>query len=436
MVRLTVLAVVCAVVASVVAAPVAAAVDVGTVDGNADAEGDGEADLVTLTIKVRTDNGETVGGADVTVSHSQGTNETRTRANGNTLVDVPRGDDVTIEVDHGDYIRNFPVTVSSVGENEEVVVTMYPRATAQVNVEDESGPVEDAKVTLTKLGRNRVAAEGRTDGNGFWQSDQIEAGTYQVAVVKTGYSRTVTELEVRDLVSTTVTVEETTVQVRVRVVDDHFQSPEPIEGANVAIELGGQTVKQAVTGSNGNTRISVGVNGQYKIRVTKDGYQTVEDEFILGEEGKEFTYRINRERSLSLTAVNNRVLAGESVLVRVKNAYGERVEGATITRNGTEVGSTDAEGELQVSIPDAGTFEISASKDGVTSDGVIVQGQRAATETPTETPTATPTETPTATTTTPENDSVLGLPGFGTVTAALAVLLALAALAVRSRHRS
>jgi len=126
----------------------------------------------------------------------------------------------------------------------------------------------------------------------------------------------------------------------------------------------------------------------------------------------------------------DRVVAGENVLVQVKNAYGENVDGAVVERDGETVGRTDASGELRVPIPETATYEIVARQDAVTSEPVTVEGVRAATST-TATTTTTVTTTTATTAPAPTETESDPLPGFGAVVALAAVLLAVAVLARR-----
>jgi PGF-CTERM protein len=391
-----------------------------TTDSGPVAASAAQADLVTLTIQLRTDDGDPVGNAQVNVSYDGGRNTTRSFSNGQALVDVPEGVDVTVRVDHPRYVRNTPFVVQNVGPGEEIEVPMFLKSVAVVEVNDSSSMVEDATVTLRKTSTGTVAAEGRTDSNGEYRSPEIEAGAYVVTVVKDFYSQNTLEFEATPgTAETQVPLSERTVNLNVRVEDDHFDPAQAVSDATIEVLYEGQTLKTARTGANGNTVISVGVNAQYTIRATKDGYGTAEQAFFLGEDDRSFVYKISRERDLQVTAVNNRVIAGENVLVRVRNAYAEPVEGVTVLRNGSSVATTGGSGEATVPIPERGTFELSASSnDGeVTSGTVLVQGVQAATATATSNPTTT---APPSTTSTPE--SVLPQPGFGPAIAVFAFL--------------
>jgi 5-hydroxyisourate hydrolase-like protein (transthyretin family) len=387
-----------------------------------------EADLVTVTIKVRTPDGDPIGGADVTVEYEQGSNQTQTFSNGNALVDVPREADLRISVTHSDYVLNFPKRVASVRDEEEVDIVMRRASLVIANVEDENGPVEGAEVTMWRPGSSRDVAQGTTDADGRFRSPELEQGEYVVRVRKDGYYEETKRVDATGRIETTVEIEEGSVPVSVTVRDDYFDSPQAVSDATVTVLYRGGQIIQAQTGSSGSREISLGVNAQYTLRVTKDGYRTDEETIVLGESAKSTSFNIQREPSLSVETLTTRVVAGEAVLVRVRNAYGEAVEGATVSRNGTVVGETDGNGELQVDVPEQGTYDITAEADGV-SDDVLVEGIA-----PSEATTTTTTTTETTTTTTTETTTTEApLPGFTALVAGVAVLAGIAVLAVRRR---
>lgn len=394
----------------------------GTAETDTDAAGQ---ELVTLTINVQTNTGDSLGGARVRVSYDGGSNTTTTFSNGQALVDVPRGADVTVNVTDQTYVINHPETASSVDGETTVDVIMYPKATAVVEVRDDSGAVRDAQVVIQKESAAQPVDRGTTGQDGVYQISEIESGTYSVTVVRRGYLRRTVELQVTPPSSgATVTLEEASVPLSVRVFDDHFRTDQPLGDAQVSIIVGGEQVLSGRTGDNGRRELSVGVNGRYVVRVTKEGYTTAEREIAIGESGDAYEFRIQRTPTLTVTTGADSVIAGESVLVQVKNAYGENVEGVLVRRNGTNVGTTDGSGEIRVPIPETGEYEIVATQDGVTSEPVTVGGFQAATPTTEATPTATPTPAPTTTQADP-------LPGFGALLALVAAAIAVALLARR-----
>lgn len=389
---------------------------------------------VTLTVQLQAPDGSAIGGANVTVSYDDTSQTTTSFSNGNALVDVPEDAVVTIHVDHPEYIVNHNVT-HDVAQAETVGITMYRRGISVVEVrnaeEDSPNKIQNALVEFTKVGSDRNAASGYTGSNGIYQTPDVESGEYEVVVRKRGFLVRETTINITPQnPGTVIELTEATVDVAVTVQDDHFSNPQPVQGATVAIRYQGQSLLTGQTGDSGRRTLPVGVNGQYTLRVTKDGYQTVERTFSLGEEGTSYSLSMNRNRSLSVEVVSDRVIAGESSLIRVENAYGDRVEDALIRRNGTDVGRTDANGELQVDIPEAGTFAFVAVDGDVRSEPVTVTGYDPSTATATAT--ATPTATPTETETTASESGPL--PGFTPLVGLLGILGAIAIVALRRRR--
>jgi PGF-CTERM protein len=408
-----------------VAAPGTATGGVAVPSARTGATTDHRQALVTMTVTVRANDGDPIRGATVNVTYEGGSNTTRSLSNGQALLDVPEGVDATVSVDHPEFTRNFPVQVDDVGAGESVDVQMWPTAVGLVQVNDSSGGVPDAQVTLSKVGVDGTVARGQTSSEGLYQTPEIEAGTYSVTVVRPDYRQATTEFDATaGTASTTVTVERGTVTQDVTVVDDHFSPPRPVSDAVVEVVRGSETLKTGTTGSEGGVALSVGVNSQYTFRANKDGYRSTEQTFFVAESGGEREFTITREPSLSIEAVNERVVAGETVLVRVRDAYGDPVEGAALSRNGSQVATTDENGEARVPVPDPGDYRLTASDDGgaLSTDPVTVTGIEPATATPEPTPT--PTATTAATT---ADDGGVSLPGFGPLVAVLAVLAALAA---------
>lgn len=407
------------VVALVAVVPLTGPAGAAGVDAGTDAA---QSDLVTITVEVQTNEGDPVGGASVEVQYDGGSNQTQTFSNGQALVDVPRGVDVTVDVEDDEFVVNRPVQTTDVDGETLVRVTMYPRATLVVESVDEGGTVRDAQVSVSKRGSGVELDSETTGEDGIYQLEGVETGVYDVTVVKRGYLREQVAVNLtQPQTGRTVTLEEATTTLSVRAFDDHFRSPQPLSDAVVTVETGGQEVLSGRTGDNGRRQLSVGVNGQYTIRVTKEDYTVAERTLVVGETGQELEFNVQRTPTLTVRPGADSVAAGESVLVQVRNAYGESVEGATIERDGEPVGTTDASGEIRVSIPEAGEFEVVASQGDVSSEPVVIEGIDRATET---------TETTAETTATTEESDPL--PGFGPVVAVVAAVLAVAALRRRS----
>lgn len=249
----------------------------------------------------------------------------------------------------------------------------------------------------------------------------IEAREYEVRVAKPGhFSRNLTE-NLNGPVTRRVALETGSVKYTVRVRDDHFDPPRPV--ANATVEAG--SVGSVRTLADGRASVGLPVNTVQQVRIAKSGYETVTRRIDVGEARENITVATRRTANVSLTASNRRVVTGESVTVAVRNAYDEPVARATVLRNGSAVGRTDAEGRLAVRIDDRGDHELRARSNGTTSDPVVVEGV---------VPEGADATTSAPATATADGSSGL-VPGFGAgaAVAALALLTVAGRLARRRR---
>lgn len=348
---------------------IAATTAVGPAAGDA-GEASNQA-MVTLTVTVTDNFNNGISNAELTASWDGGSNTASTASNGKAFVDVEEGARVEIDVSHGAYTRNNPVVIEDAQE-QEVSITVSRKADARVTVVDEGTPVSDARVSMYKSGQGRAAARGRTGGDGVFDSDTIEQGTYRVVAVKEGYYANETTVEVTGSAETTVAIEEGIVNVEFSVRDDHFDDPRPVDGATVALE--GATSASLSSSGSGTASIGLPVNARYTITVSKDGYTTVERTVQVAEAPKDVSFTLNREPRLTVEATNSRVVVGENVQLTVTDEYGEQVEGATILVDGESVGTTGADGVYRAAIDSSGEHAITAERDGVTSEEITVEG--------------------------------------------------------------
>ena len=399
------------------------------VAGAGTAGADDATTTVTLTVTVTDGLGNTIGDAEVTAEWDGGSTTRTTASNGKVFVDVPDGERVELSVSHPNYVRNNPVVLEDAAE-QEVEVQVYREATASTRVVDRDGaPVANAQVTLLK--RGNVAAEGRTGSDGRFTTDTIEQGDYRVVVRRSGFYVNDTTAAVQGDAEFTVNVRRGSVPVTFQVTDDHFDPVRPVENAQVTVG----DIGTLSTGSQGEQTVSVPVNSQVQVSVTKDGYSTATRTVQVGESSRELSFTIFREDELSVSVGNTQIIVDQRVRVVVTDEYGETVEGATVTVDGEAVGETDADGVYEVQLTEPGDHEIAAEADGVSSDPVVVEAVQPDTgeATATATPTATPeTDEETATPTVGDPVSELPVPGFGPVAAVLA-LVGAALVAARRR---
>ncbi|MGM0398022.1 MAG: carboxypeptidase regulatory-like domain-containing protein [Halobacteriota archaeon] len=358
-----------------------------------------QSETVTLTVSVTTADGTEVGGADLTATWDDGSAEATTASNGKAFVDVPDGADVTIDVAHEDYVRNSPYEVTDASERE-VDVTVAEKANATITIEDDDGPVEDARVVLELDDETVMDAE--TDG-GEVETEVIEEGTYDLTVSKTGYYTTETELAITNDTASTITIERGTVPLTVNVTDDYFEPPRGVSGATVEVEGAGSVITQ----SDGTQQLSVPVNSRPAVTVSKDGYVTEERTITVREAERTIDVDVDRESALAVESSNQRVVVGETVRVTVTDEYGDPVADAVVRLGDSVVARTNAEGEATVSIEETGEQEFTVDKGDAIAASTTVTGVSSGDETTEQTET---TETTEPTTTDSSTTEVGGLP--------------------------
>jgi len=388
---------------------------------------------VTLTVTVVDSDGEPLGDIDLTASWDQNgegsVNET-TRSNGQALIDVPQGADVSITVHDDEYVRNEAFVVEDASA-ESVEVPVTASGTATVEVVDSEGAVPSPAIQFYRAGNFVVNTRG--NASGLYTSPMIEQGTYSLTVSKNGYLRNRTRLTVANNTTQRIELEQASRLVTFTITDDHFDQPRPL--ADATITVAGNTIS---TLSTGDATIRLPVNTDYEVAVTKDEYETTTSTLSVREQQVEQNISIQRADALSVEPDQTQVVVNQSVRVSVTDEYGDAVANATLSVGGQTVGQTDDSGEAVVPIDTAGQNEITASLDGLTANATVEgidpnpdteTATATATATDTATPSATGTDTPAPdeTQTTTEPTSLTG-PGFTGLGALVAGLLAIAVL--------
>jgi len=367
---------------------------------------------VTITVAVRDQADDPVGDATLDVEWDGGSTTATTAGNGKAFVDVPAGAEVTIRVSHSRYVRTSPYVVSEASERE-VEVEVFRKSSVRLEVSGSDGPVADARVLIERGGLD--VAAGTTGPNGVFESDVIQAGRYAITVRKSGYYVRQKPLDVEGNVTNRVALRRGSTTVGVRVVDPHFDQPRPVSGATVTLV----DVETSRTDRDGTVSVTAPVNTDTTLRVTRDGYRTVERDLTVGEEATNVSVDLSRTPSITLEAVNERVVTGERVVLEATNAYGEPAAVAAVYLDGERVGTTDGDGRARVRITDPGEHTISVSRDGVESNEVRIEAIGSSGD---GGGTATATPTATATTESPTPTSGAG-PGFTPLVAVLAILV-------------
>lgn len=322
---------------------------------------------VALEVVVKTAAGAHVKDAEVTASWDGGERTKTTSSNGRVFIDVPEGANVTIEVDHQNYVRNAPYKLTN-ATGGEVVVTVWEKASASVQVVDADGPVEDVRVVFRKAGD--IVGVHSTDSAGEVESGVIERGTYTLTFFKAGYFRKVVTQTVEDDTSAEVTIERGSVTVEFRVFDDTFDPPKPVQDATIS----GPAIGSVPTLPDGERNVSVPVNTELTVTVSKDAYETVTRTVVVRESDRQVTIPLRRAPVVDVAIGNERVVVGETVAVTVTDEYGEPLPEATVFLDGAPVGQPDESGTLRVPIESAGEHVLFASVGQLASERVTVTG--------------------------------------------------------------
>ena len=336
-------------------------------------------DPVTLTVSVTDRDGDAVGGATVeaaweTDAGETGTASGTTASNGRVLLDVPEGATVELDVDDDRYVRNRPLAIANASETD-VALGVTRSGTATVTVVDgQNRSQAGAAVRVREDGR--TVDRGETNADGTYETARLERGEYDVVVVKPGYAEAERRVTAGPDGAVTVGIERGTTTLRVRALDDHFDPPVPIE--NGSVEVSSSVYDGEVTLTDGTASFTVPVNALYTVEVVKEGYDPSLERVRVREEPETANATAQRTAALSVAPANERVLVGETTRVTVRNAYGERVAGATVTVDGETVGETDDRGEVDVRIPATGNRTIRAQAGEVRSGPASVEGVDAA----------------------------------------------------------
>jgi hypothetical protein len=326
---------------------------------------------VTLTVSVVDGDGAAVGGAEITASWEGGRTTATTASNGRAFVDVPAGADVTLEIDHEEFVRNEPVVVEDAAETD-VTVEVAPKGRATARVNDTDGdPLSGATVEFSRDGT--VLAEGETDEDGTFDTGVLERGYYDVRAVKPGYHEETRRIRVGIDSRHEFELRRGSGRLDIAVVDDHYEEPRELEDARVRLTDAEGEVATVRT-SGGTASLSVPVNTRYRLTVLKEGYVEDTTRVVVRESDRSVQATTQRLPALHVQRQNDRVVVGEETRLTVGNAYQEAVEGAEIRYRGETVAETDANGEAVVTVEGEGSQEFSAVRGDVESEPVTVQG--------------------------------------------------------------
>lgn len=326
---------------------------------------------VTLTVSVVDQGDVAVGNADITASWDDGQTSATTASNGRAFVDVPAGEDVTLEVEHDDFVRNEPVVVEDASE-QDATVRVALKGNSIVTVEGTDGePLADATVQFRRDGETLF--EGETDASGVFETGVVEQGRYDVHAVKPGYLRETARYRVGIDTEQTFELERAQVDLDISVVDDHFDPPRDLDDARIRLSDAEGEVATVRT-NGGVASLKVPVNNRYRLTVLKDGYVQDTTRVVVRETDRTVEATTRRLPNLTVQRQNSRVVVGEETRLTVVNAYDEPVEGAKIRSQGRTVAETDANGEAVVTIEGEGAQEFSAVTGDAESAPITVEG--------------------------------------------------------------
>jgi PGF-CTERM protein len=323
------------------------------------------ADLVTLEVTVVDGNGDTLDDIDLTATWENGSAAETTSASGKALIDVGAGANVSITVEDETYIRNEPYNLTNATNDAfEVPVAQTGSATVEV-VDSDGAAVSDAIVRMRSDNVTVINAFSGDDGT--TQSGDIEEGTYTVKSWARGYLRNETTVSVENATTHRVQLTQSSRSLAVSVTDDHFDSPRPVKNATVTVSTRGSSL----TLPDGTTSFPVPVNADYDITVTKDGYETNQTSITVKERARRVNVTIQRMDSISVQTANERVVSGETVRVRITDAYEEPVADADVRVDGEDVAVTDADGAAVVNISGAGTHTVTGISGDLTANTTV-----------------------------------------------------------------
>lgn len=345
-----------------------------------------EVDVTTIVASVENTDDEAIRGATVMADWSDGSTSSVTASNGMALLDVPKDEQIELTMEHPEYTLNFPVAIEEPA-GQQVTLSVAEKASLTVVTNGgDSRTITGATVELVQ--DDRTVVEAQTDQSGQIESGTIEAGRYIIDVRQPGFFdlRRIVNLEQNKRI--TLSLEPGGVTYEFKITDPHFDPVRPVEDAVISIP----DVGDFRTLGDGRTVARVPVNTEVDISVTKQGYQEVKRAVNISEERGNITFEISRTPQFIIQSGNERVIAGEKVGVTVTNAYGEPAEDVVVRRNGQRIGRSDENGDMQVEIPEAGEFTLTAGTGSLSSEDLTVIGvnpSRTDTEAATPTPTST-----------------------------------------------
>jgi hypothetical protein len=280
-----------------------------------------------------------VGGALVKVSGEDISDAERSDAEGRATFEIMAGTTCTVEVRASRY-DTLLKTVEIADGAKEVQYWLYRNDQFVVKVSDAvvGEPIEGATVSID----DRV--EGTTDANGMLVLYLERERSYTFTVEKSTY-RTVQERRSigADEAVYAVSLAKSLYPVSISVFNDGLV---PVEGAKVYVD--GDLL--GTTDSYGRCGTSSLIAGSHTVEVRCDGYSDWQQILSLAGSGEDI--------------VANLAYATAEVVITVEDADHRILPGAVVYVDGTELGVTNANGQIAAALATAAVYNLTASQDG------------------------------------------------------------------------
>ena len=266
--------------------------------------------------------------------------------------------------------------------------------------------IAGAKVEVFDAESGDSVGKENTDDSGAVTFTVPKKGNYTVKISKTGYNTESFDVQVMGgSERTDVELELTPVTMRLHVTVKNKATGDTIKGARVRVykkgDVNGTLIGEDDTNSSGVAKITVPVAGKYVAVVEKSGYHSKNGDATVenGVEKTKLTVKLEPDVpettpppttttpptetapppseapavpcALKLTitnATNNEIVSGASVLLAATN-------GAPM-----DEGVADANGNLTLTAPDSGRYELTVSKDGFITAGFDITVEDGQTE--------------------------------------------------------
>lgn len=259
-------------------------------------------------------------------------------------------------VDHGDAVRRILIGAPSLTrvERTEDFVLIAADATLAGRVVDGSGfPVREAVVTIVSDDRTAADKSAVTDDAGLFEIPRLAPGTWDIEVDHLGFPAIVTTASTERNAAITLPFGG---GVDLEVRDAHTRSA--LAGALISGVGPHGAERSSAAGDDGTVELTPLARGTWTLTITAPGYVTN-------------THTVDvpagtRPRALTIRDVQIELERGAHLTGTVRDDYGMRVRGATVTV-GTLETTSDEEGAFELrDVPTGDAVTITATRNGAT----------------------------------------------------------------------